>query len=1241
MDPISLVLRALASGAAQEAGGSDAVRSSYAKLTQLVNAKFSSNKAAGLSFTERALASEPYQASLAEELATCGVATDQLIIGVARELLALLDEPEAAQGKYQIDMQDTHAVQVGDYNQQFNTFYTAAHGTGSENLVGENACGVTEVKVYLAALVRWLNSDPWPEGTQPATRMLTPAAIERKLKIKDREGETLDADDLAARCDRLIVLGGPGSGKTWQAKRAARLCAEKALGQLAAGATLGEVELPLYTTCARLAAAPARHSIRRAVVASALGHLPDLGGSRVTDALRVMFEERDDEPMLLVMDSLDETRGADDRLRQADTLPAVWRILLTSRPGAWNGQIAVNEYSPLQQTGTLQPLQYPQDVESFVYAWFSSRQAWAASLAAQLRSRSALQEAAAVPLLLTFYCILGGNQPLPDRRAELYAQVIRRMLTGRWRGSSNWDPEWDPAACMDTLRGWAWSAAASDPLSGLGDWADEFPAPRVRNSGDRDALDHVAVPLGPPDLDTGMTRRQFVHRSVQEHLVAEYVALRMPAEEAADELVNHLWYDPDWEHAAPAALAMHPQREQVLKGLIFRMGAGQLNADITVIDGCWEVRRFLARVALESSEGDWSPEAAQLIGQARTDLATSRLQDLRLIAAGNWPTSNLTILRWLIPRIFSTGYPSVAESMADAVTRLARDPDQRAAIRQALLRFLTREDTPWTDAIKSAKMIARLDPSEQEQAAARQALFDLLHAREEDTTAVWHLAETIAGLDPSQQEQAAARQALLAIIARAADAGDTWTVKYLADTLAGLSPSEQEQSAARQALLPFLSRESDFIEGEMLIKTIAVLAVTPEARAAARQALLAAFVSGSNAPETDGVLAHAVAELAVSPEERAAARQALLDILTREEDSRTALNLTSAIAGLDPSEQQQTAARQALLDILTREEDSRTALNLTSAIAGLDPSEQQQAAAQQALILLLARDENSTEARNLADAIKKLAVSPGERAAARQATLDLLTRADNPRTAAGLARAIAGLDPSEQQQAAARQALLHLLAQQNDSRVASQLATALATLEPSEEERATAQQVLLSFTAREQDQFAISELTNAVWFLALWEEPTTAREALLDVLTHEDNPEKATTLTAGIAVLDPSEEDQVTARQALLTLLAREKEPFTAVQLANEIIKRDPSEQDQAAARQALLTHLAHYELGDLVGLEGVIAQLGVTVADLADSRGWPCPPQAELLAAARSKSELPAWLAALPLLSVTRVAAE
>ena len=155
------------------------------------------------------------------------------------------------------------------------------------------------------------------------------------------------------------MLGGPGSGKTWLARRTARLCAEAALEALAAGALLDEVELPLYTTCARLFAAPPGDGIRRAVVASALGLLPDLGGARVLDALRVLFEERD-APTLLVADSLDEARGADDRIRQADTLPPAWRIVLTSRPASWNRQLAIGDDDPSRQAGVLQPLRYPE-----------------------------------------------------------------------------------------------------------------------------------------------------------------------------------------------------------------------------------------------------------------------------------------------------------------------------------------------------------------------------------------------------------------------------------------------------------------------------------------------------------------------------------------------------------------------------------------------------------------------------------------------------------------------------------------------------------------------------------------------------------------------------------------------------------------------------------------------------------------------------------------------------------------
>ena len=253
-----------------------------------------------------------------------------------------------------------------------------------------------------------------------------------------------------------------------------------------------------------------------------------------------------------------------------------------------------------------------------------------------------------MPLILAFYCIVGGDQPLPGRRADLYAKVIRRMLTGRWRGSGDRDP--DPDACLETLRDWAWSAAASDPVSGVGAWADEFPTPRVRQSqDDRDALDHVAVPLGPPDPDTGMTQRRFVHRSLREHLVAEHIALRMPAEEAAEELLNHLWYDPDWEYAAPAALAMHPQRDQVLKELIGRVTGGRsaprgsrgdrwLLGDPPVPGpgGAGVQRR---RLVARGSRDDRAGQAGS------RDVTTG---NLRQVVACDWPTSNRLIIESLL-----------------------------------------------------------------------------------------------------------------------------------------------------------------------------------------------------------------------------------------------------------------------------------------------------------------------------------------------------------------------------------------------------------------------------------------------------------------------------------------------------------------------------------------------------------------------------------------------------------------
>ena len=328
-----------------------------------------------------------------------------------------------------------------------------------------------EITIYLQTLIAWLNTDPWPRDQRLGGPVLTPADIERKLRIttpSPRHEKDLDADKLARHCARLVVLGGPG-GKTWLAKRAARVCAEEALQALAADETLDTIELPLYSTCSRLASA--QGSIREAAVRSALDGIGDLGGSRISNALREFFADRN-HPTLLVLDSLDEARGADDRIRQADTLPQPWRIVLTSRPGSWNHQLAIGDV-PSGRVGVLQPLRYRHDVEPFIDSWFSEEPARAADLAAQLRDRPALREAATVPLMLAFCLIVGGDEPLPGRRTALYAKVIRRMLACRWRGSGDRDP--DPDACLERLRDWAWSAADSNPLSGWARGPTSFP----------------------------------------------------------------------------------------------------------------------------------------------------------------------------------------------------------------------------------------------------------------------------------------------------------------------------------------------------------------------------------------------------------------------------------------------------------------------------------------------------------------------------------------------------------------------------------------------------------------------------------------------------------------------------------------------------------------------------------------------------------------------------------------------
>jgi hypothetical protein len=131
VDPVTLVLNALASGSAPGVAenADDKVKSAYDRLAQLVAGKFAGDQTAEMALKEHAVDPQTWQAPLGKALSTSGAAADTTVLAVAQQLMALLDAAGTAQGKYRIDLLGGKGVQVGDGNQQFNTFNSPTYVT--------------------------------------------------------------------------------------------------------------------------------------------------------------------------------------------------------------------------------------------------------------------------------------------------------------------------------------------------------------------------------------------------------------------------------------------------------------------------------------------------------------------------------------------------------------------------------------------------------------------------------------------------------------------------------------------------------------------------------------------------------------------------------------------------------------------------------------------------------------------------------------------------------------------------------------------------------------------------------------------------------------------------------------------------------------------------------------------------------------------------------------------------------
>ena len=130
---------------------------------------------------------------------------------------------------------------------------------------------------------------------------------------------------------------------------------------------------------------------------------------------------------------------------------------------------------------------------------------------------------------------------------------------------------------------------------------------------------------------------------------------------------------------------MHPQRDQLLRELLKRAARSRrLPIDLSEIDGGWQIRHLLARIASESYEIDWSPEIAGIIGRARVELARSQ-QAADLSAPPDWEASNRQIRQVLLEFMTADDRGWQLRSLVDTLLQLYPTPSENRLAADVLL----------------------------------------------------------------------------------------------------------------------------------------------------------------------------------------------------------------------------------------------------------------------------------------------------------------------------------------------------------------------------------------------------------------------------------------------------------------------------------------------------------------------------------------------------------------------------
>ena len=446
-----------------------------------------------------------------------------------------------------------------------------------------------------------------------------------RLEARSEEPERLSVGQVLQNCpERLVILGGPGTGKTtllsYLALKFARGQAKQELG-------LDEERLPILIPLRELSRTGwslATENLPALCVA------PEIAAECPPDFFKKHLQ---DGKCIVLLDGMDEVTSEDERRRVAEQIEDFVttyrdnRFVVTSRPAGYSG-VALAGFTQLEVCDFSD-----EDVEAFTRYWclaielavrrveseiseaVARRKAEreAEELIAAIRASDRVRRLTVNPLLLTIVAMVHRYRAtLPNRRAELYDECTE-VLLGYWdeakgiAGQLDWKRK---RRVLEPLAHWMHRQGLREAGRAQVEQviAQALPVVGEKETEAAEFLKSVRERSGLL-MERGLDVYGFSHLTFQEYLTASHLIDR--GEGGREELITHL-HDSWWlevtllyagiQDATPLIEAILAQRDDLFQNNLFL--AARCLVDVVNIDPRLQ-QHVLSRLLEEFGAGEF------------------------------------------------------------------------------------------------------------------------------------------------------------------------------------------------------------------------------------------------------------------------------------------------------------------------------------------------------------------------------------------------------------------------------------------------------------------------------------------------------------------------------------------------------------------------------------------------------------------------------------------------------------